>query len=62
MLEEDLIEEIEAVGVDEVKVRTALTCETRFGLCAKCYGRDLGRGGLINTRRSRRRDRRPVHR
>jgi DNA-directed RNA polymerase subunit beta' len=36
------------VGVDEVKVRTALTCETRFGLCAKCYGRDLGRGGLIN--------------
>eukprot|EP01030_Chromulinospumella_sphaerica_P034531 gene34531-biopygen18501 len=42
MLEEDLIEEIEAVGVDEVKVRTALTCETRFGLCAKCYGRDLG--------------------
>ncbi|WP_348691057.1 DNA-directed RNA polymerase subunit beta', partial [Acidovorax soli] len=48
MLEEDLIEEIEAAGVDEVKVRTALTCETRYGLCAKCYGRDLGRGGLIN--------------
>ncbi|MBN9338977.1 MAG: DNA-directed RNA polymerase subunit beta' [Comamonadaceae bacterium] len=48
MLDEDLIEELEAVGVDEVKVRTALTCETRFGLCAKCYGRDLGRGGLIN--------------
>ena len=48
MLDEDIIEEIEAAGVDEVKVRTALTCETRFGLCAKCYGRDLGRGGLIN--------------
>ena len=32
----------------QVKVRTALTCETRFGICAKCYGRDLGRGGLIN--------------
>jgi DNA-directed RNA polymerase subunit beta' len=48
MLDEDLIEEIEAAGVDEVKVRTALTCETRYGLCAKCYGRDLGRGGLIN--------------
>jgi DNA-directed RNA polymerase subunit beta' len=30
-------------------VRTALTCETRFGLCAKCYGRDLGRGGLVNN-------------
>ncbi|MBX3656399.1 MAG: DNA-directed RNA polymerase subunit beta' [Ramlibacter sp.] len=48
MLDEDLIEELEAVGVDEVKVRTALTCATRFGICAKCYGRDLGRGGLIN--------------
>ncbi|MBP6276603.1 MAG: DNA-directed RNA polymerase subunit beta', partial [Limnohabitans sp.] len=48
MLDEDLIDELEAAGVDEVKVRTALTCETRFGLCAKCYGRDLGRGGLVN--------------
>ena len=35
--------------MDEVKVRTALTCATRFGLCAKCYGRDLGRGGLVNV-------------
>ena len=43
MLEEDLIDELEAAGVDEVKVRTALTCETRFGLCAKCYGREIGR-------------------
>jgi DNA-directed RNA polymerase subunit beta' len=48
MLEEDEIEMLEAAGVDEVKVRTALTCETRYGICAKCYGRDLGRGGLIN--------------
>ncbi|CAM8636073.1 RpoC DNA-directed RNA polymerase, beta' subunit/160 kD subunit [Comamonadaceae bacterium] len=48
MLDEDEIEMLEAAGVDEVKVRTALTCETRFGICAKCYGRDLGRGGLIN--------------
>ena len=48
MLDEDLVEELEAAGVDEVKVRTALTCETRFGICAKCYGRDLGRGGLVN--------------
>jgi DNA-directed RNA polymerase subunit beta' len=48
LLNEDTIEELEAQGVDEIKVRTALTCETRFGLCAKCYGRDLGRGGLIN--------------
>ena len=48
MLDEDLIDELEAAGVDEIKVRTALTCETRFGICATCYGRDLGRGGLIN--------------
>ena len=48
MFDEDMIDMLEAAGVDEVKVRTALTCETRFGLCAKCYGRDLGRGGLVN--------------
>ena len=49
LLDEDMIEIFEAEGVDEVKVRTALTCATRFGLCAKCYGRDLGRGGLVNN-------------
>ncbi len=49
MFDEDMIDALEAAGVDEVKVRTALTCETRFGLCAKCYGRDLGRGGLVNV-------------
>ena len=48
MLDEDVIDELEVQGVDEVKVRTALTCETRFGICARCYGRDLGRGGLVN--------------
>jgi DNA-directed RNA polymerase subunit beta' len=48
MLDEDIIDVLETTGVDEVKVRTALTCATRFGICAKCYGRDLGRGGLIN--------------
>ena len=48
MLDEDGLDEIEAAGVDEIKVRTVLNCETRYGLCAKCYGRDLGRGGYIN--------------
>ena len=48
MLDEDMLDVLEAAAVDEVKVRTALTCETRFGICAKCYGRDLGRGGLVN--------------
>ena len=49
LLDEDVVETIEALGIDEVKVRTPLTCETRFGLCAKCYGRDLGRGVLVNA-------------
>jgi DNA-directed RNA polymerase subunit beta' len=48
LMDEDTLDELEAAGVDEVKVRTALTCETRFGICAKCYGRDLGRGGMVN--------------
>jgi DNA-directed RNA polymerase subunit beta' len=48
MLDEDSLDMLEAAGVDEVKVRTALTCGTRFGICAKCYGRDLGRGGQVN--------------
>lgn len=48
LLTEDEVEQIDALGVDEVKVRTALTCDTRYGICAKCYGRDLGRGKLIS--------------
>jgi DNA-directed RNA polymerase subunit beta' len=49
LLNEDEVERIEALGVDEVKVRTPLTCDTRFGLCGCCYGRDLGRGTLVNA-------------
>ncbi|MGE5027487.1 MAG: DNA-directed RNA polymerase subunit beta', partial [Betaproteobacteria bacterium] len=49
LLDEDAVDTIEALGVDEVKVRTPLTCATRHGLCAKCYGRDLGRGTLVNV-------------
>ncbi len=49
MLDESLAERIEMLGIDEIKVRTALTCDTRYGLCAKCYGRDLGRGYLVNV-------------
>jgi DNA-directed RNA polymerase subunit beta' len=49
LLDEDAVEDIEAMGIDEVKVRTPLTCDTRYGLCAKCYGRDLGRGSMVNT-------------
>ncbi len=50
LLDEDAVDLIESLGVDEVKVRTPLTCETRYGLCAKCYGRDLGRGSMRQRR------------
>jgi DNA-directed RNA polymerase subunit beta' len=49
LLDEDAVDNIERLGIDEVRVRTPLTCETRYGLCATCYGRDLGRGSRVNT-------------
>jgi DNA-directed RNA polymerase subunit beta' len=49
LLDEAKVDLIDELGIDEVKVRTPLTCDTRWGLCAKCYGRDLGRGYLINS-------------
>jgi DNA-directed RNA polymerase subunit beta' len=49
LLVEDVVDIIESLGIDEVKVRTPLTCETRYGLCGKCYGRDLGRGYMVNV-------------
>src|SRR5487761_843914 len=48
LLNEEEVDMIESLGIDEVKVRTPLTCDTRHGLCAKCYGRDLGRGPIVN--------------
>ena len=49
LLDEDMVDEIERLGIDEVRVRTPLTCDTRYGLCAMCYGRDLGRGFRVNV-------------
>jgi DNA-directed RNA polymerase subunit beta' len=49
LLDEAKVDLIDELGIDEVKVRTPLTCDTRWGLCAKCYGRDLGRGYQINA-------------
>ncbi len=49
LLDETAVEVIEQLGIDEVRVRTPLACETRYGLCAKCYGRDLGRGSPVNV-------------
>jgi len=48
LLDEDLVDYVDSLGVDEVKIRTPLTCETRHGLCAHCYGRDLGRGAMVS--------------
>jgi DNA-directed RNA polymerase subunit beta' len=48
LLDEKMVDELEAAGVDQVIVRSAITCETRHGICASCYGRDLARGDAIN--------------
>ena len=48
LLDEAWVEHLEKLGVDQVLVRSPIACETRFGLCAKCYGRDLARGHLVN--------------
>ena len=49
LINEDLCDQVDQLGIDEVKVRTPLTCDTRYGLCAQCYGRDLGRGTPVNV-------------
>ena len=48
MIDENLIIELEDNGIDKMLVRSIITCESRSGVCAKCYGRDLGRGHLVN--------------
>ena len=47
ILDHDLARKISAAEVEEVKVRSALTCELLHGICAKCYGLDLGRGTMV---------------
>ncbi len=49
LLDETIVALLDEVGVDQVKVRSAITCETRYGVCAKCYGRDLARGHQVNV-------------
>ena len=48
LLDEKLCSVLEAHSVDRVKVRSPITCKTKFGICAKCYGRDLARGHMVN--------------
>ena len=48
LIDERLCDVIEENSVDQIKVRSIITCETDFGICAHCYGRDLARGHMIN--------------
>jgi DNA-directed RNA polymerase subunit beta' len=48
IIDEKYFDLIEGNNIDEVLVRSAVTCETRYGICSKCYGRDLARGHLVN--------------
>ena len=48
MLDEALVDTLESAGVDHVLVRSTITCDTRYGVCGMCYGRDLARGDLVN--------------
>ena len=48
LIDEDLVRLLEQQGVDQVMVRSPITCNTRYGVCSMCYGRDLARGRIIN--------------
>jgi DNA-directed RNA polymerase subunit beta' len=48
LLDERRVDKLEELGIDHVVVRSAITCETRYGVCAACYGRDLARGHRVN--------------
>ena len=49
LLDEQLVELLENHSVEQVQVRSPISCETRYGICASCYGRDLGRGHIVNV-------------
>ncbi len=48
LIDEKMSDTIEREGVQSMRIRSALTCEASYGVCAKCYGRDLARGTLVN--------------
>jgi DNA-directed RNA polymerase subunit beta' len=49
LVNERMVDLLESGGVDKVYVRSPITCETRFGICSACYGRDLARGHAVNV-------------
>ncbi|MER3546089.1 MAG: DNA-directed RNA polymerase subunit beta' [Rhodanobacteraceae bacterium] len=48
LLNEAMVDKLDAAGVQSIKVRSPITCDASFGVCALCYGRDLARGHLVN--------------
>jgi DNA-directed RNA polymerase subunit beta' len=48
LLDERKVRKLEDFGIDQVRVRSPITCRTRYGVCAQCYGRDLARGHRVN--------------
>ena len=48
LIDEEVVKQLDENGVDEIKVRTSITCDTKYGVCSMCYGRDLARGHLVN--------------
>ncbi len=48
LIDEDVAQTLEATGISTVTIRSALTCQSERGVCARCYGRDLARGHLVN--------------
>ncbi|WP_295590440.1 DNA-directed RNA polymerase subunit beta' [uncultured Lamprocystis sp.] len=48
MLDESIVERFEVAGIDQLRVRSPITCDSRIGVCAQCYGRDLARGHRVN--------------
>src|SRR3546814_2437843 len=48
LLDEALVAQIEAIGTQSVKIRSPLICESKMGVCGKCYGRDLARDTPVN--------------
>ena len=48
MIDEEAVTKIDNTSISEIKIRSVLTCESKIGICVKCYGRDLSRGTLVN--------------
>jgi DNA-directed RNA polymerase subunit beta' len=47
-IDEEKVSKLEEAGIDAVKIRSVLTCRSKRGICAKCYGRDLSRGKMVD--------------